>query len=132
MSTIKLRRAKLYIPVLNEKQRLYNEVSKQMKATLLNANKIPILRDIIPFEEALITHLQIQRIKLEKDKNYKPKPFVVTVEKSIFTGILNEMKKKNNNVEKSGHIALFGQYPGIPVCFIVPEIRNKKFLKNGE
>lgn len=120
---MKKKQAKLYIPVLLENKAEGKEDYAESKATLLNASKIPLLRDILPDEETLITHVQIQRVKFQKDDKYRPKPFEIQLEKSKFNEIINEVKKKHSGASGT-HIALFTQYPGVPVC-IITELRVK-------
>lgn len=115
-----MKKVKLYIPVFSEKQRWCNENLGKMEATLLNASKLPIIRDYLPSKEILITHLQLQHLKLKKDKNYKPKPYTIQIERSIFMVILNEIKKRDVGIPED-HIALFAKYPGIPICLIFPK-----------
>lgn len=115
-----MKEVKLYIPVFSERQRWCNENLGKMEATLLNASKLPVIRDYLPNKEILVTHLLLQRLKLQKDKNYKPEPYIIQIERSIFMTILNEVKKRDAGTPED-HIALFTKYPGVPICLIFPK-----------
>lgn len=114
---------KLYIPVLYEKKVKGKEDSSYTSTTLLNASKIPILKDILPTKEMLVTHVQIEKIKYQKDNNYRPKAFEIQIEESKFNLIISEVKKKNRKASGT-HIALFAKYPGVPVALIT-KLSNK-------
>lgn len=114
---MKKKQAKLYIPVLYRKSLLDKEDYVTTSATLLNASKIPILKDILPDIETLQAHLSLQKVLVQKDNKYRPKPFEIKLEKSKFTDIIREIKKKNKDAP-SNHIALFTAYPGVPICTI--------------
>lgn len=118
---MKKKQTKLYIVVLYEKSLSYKEDYRETKATLLNASKIAILKDILPDTETLQTHLELQKVLVQKDNKYRPKPFVIQLEKSKFTEIIKEVKKKNKDAP-STHVALFASYPGVPLC-IIEELR---------
>lgn len=116
---MKSKQAKLYIPVLYVRQVECKEGYTENKTTLLNASKIPILKDIVPDEETLQVHMQIQKIKVAKDANYKPVPFEICIESSIFTKIITEIKKVNKDFITDEHVALFTAWPAFPICNIV-------------
>lgn len=116
---MKSKQVKLYIPVLYERQVEGKEGYIEKKTTLLNASKIPILKDILPDEETLQVHMQIQKVKVMKDQNYKPIPFEICLESSIFTKIITEIKKVNKDFVTDKHVALFTAWPAFPICNIV-------------
>lgn len=82
-----MKKQKMYIPVYTYKK--YGE-KVLSNVTLVNANKIKELEEFIPSEEVLQTHLQIQKIKVQKDENYKPEPLYLTIKKSIFNTIIEK------------------------------------------
>ena len=107
----RMKRAKLYIPVM------YNDTNKY---SLLNADKLSSLKEILPFEETLKTFMRLQHAKIKMNEDYKPKPFEIQLEKEKFIDIIFEVKRK---ISKHGtipidHVALFSQYPGLPICII--------------
>lgn len=97
--------------------RLYIPVYINDKVSLINANKVPLLKEVLPDKETLLTHLLLQKAKLEKDKKYKPQPFEIQLELSIFNEIIKEVHKKNCKAPND-HIALQFQSKGLPVCII--------------
>lgn len=115
----KVKKAKLYLSVFTERSNRDKEEINENKRMLLNANKIAVLQDYLPTEEILKTHFEIQRINLLKDKEYEVKPFVITVEVSIFMQIIENILAKGIITSK-GHVALYLQYPGVPCCLIKP------------
>ena len=111
----KMKRAKLYIPIE------YNKESSKCLCTLLNASKLKTVKDLIPFEETLKVYMEIQYLKAQKQDNFKPKPFEISVEMEKFGEIILDIKRKSGNhgnVPGTGEIPLFTQYPGIPICII--------------
>lgn len=119
---MKKKQAKLFIPVLYTVKFKDKEDYSETRATLLNASKIPLLKDIIPDVETLKTHMQIQRLEVEKDKKYQPKPFEIKLEKSKFTEIINHIKAKNKDAA-SNQISLVTQWPAIPLV-VITELRR--------
>lgn len=115
---MKNKQVKLYIPVFYERQVEGKEDYKENKVTLINALKVPLLKEILPDEETLKVHMQIQRIKVERDENYQPASFEICLEKSKFTNIIKEVKKKNKDVVIKDNLPLFTAWPGLPICLI--------------
>lgn len=111
------KQAKLYIPVFKQVEVEGKEDYVDRRVTLLNASKIPILREIVPDEETLITHMQIQHLKVKKDSKYRPCPFEIFIESSKFTEISKVIRRYGKITERD-HIALFRGYPAVPICII--------------
>lgn len=113
---------KMYIPIVNETKDIVKFDSEgkpvyNKTVTLLSANKIRRLVEYIPCEEVLKIHLEMEKLKIEKDKDYRPKPLYISLESSIFNDIISEIEGKNPKAPKD-HIPLVFQYPAIPVCII--------------
>lgn len=111
------KQAKLYIPVFKQVKVEGKEDYVDRRVTLLNASKIPILKEIIPDEETLITHMQIQTLKVKKDSKYQPVPFEIFIESSKFTEI-NKSIQRYDKLANRNHIALFRGWPALPICII--------------
>lgn len=100
---------KFYIPVGN----IFS------KHTLVSANKIKELEDILPTEEMILTHQQIQRLKVLKDDKYKPEPLYLSIDRGIFESVINLVKKKTNmNLNLKDHIPLVIQSNNLPIVII--------------
>lgn len=109
---MKQKKAKLFVPTFNE----------QKKCTLLSASKVKGLNEFIPSEEALITHMQIQHIKVKKEKDYKPKPLILQIESekfnSIFCNLLSGARKLSRIDAENSCIPLVTAWPAVPICLI--------------
>lgn len=116
-----MKKPKMYIPVYTYKK--YGE-KMLSNVTLVNANKIKELEEFIPSEEVLQTHLQIQKIKVQKDENYKPEPLYLTIKKSIFNTIIEKVVFKGGQGVDRERIPLVFQYPALPICIIQPTIED--------
>lgn len=114
---MKSKQAKLYIPIFKQVDKEGKQDSQEIKVTLLNAANIPHLKDILPDEETLITHMQIQRVKVEMDENYTPIPFEICIESSIFSEIIKVIQREDRLTNRN-QIALFTSYLGIPITVI--------------
>lgn len=114
---MKSKQAKLYIPIFKQVAKEGVQDSQEAKVTLLNASNIPYLKDILPDEETLITHMQIQRVKVEMDEKYTPVPFEICIESSIFSEIIRVIQREDRLTNRN-QIALFTAYPGIPIVII--------------
>lgn len=111
---MKQKKAKLYIPIPKEK--FLGVEYKQVRVTLVNANKIEELEPILPCEEALSIYMQIQKLSLQKDKNYKPKPMELYIKRSIFNVIIDRY-----NLTQKDSLALVLSWPAVPICLILPK-----------
>lgn len=101
--------------------KLYIQVTKPGKRfSAICANKVRRLKEYLPSEEILSTYLSIQKLKLEKDVNYKPKALSLQIERSIFNDIIFELRAKDKDVSID-NIPLMFQVPSIPVCIIFPK-----------
>lgn len=116
-----MKKPKMYIPVYTYKKYGEKMLSNVM---LINANKIKELEEFIPSEEALQTHLQIQKIKVQKDENCKPEPLYLTIKKSIFNTIIDRIISKGRQGVDRERIPLVFQYPALPICIIQPTIED--------
>lgn len=112
-----------------KKIKLYIQVIKPGKSfSAVYANKIKELVPYLPDEEILQTHLVIEKLQLQKDEKYKPKPLYLYIERSIFNEIINKIRTKDKDAS-ADNIPLMFQVPSIPVCILLPadaeEIREK-------
>lgn len=106
-----MKKQKMYVPVVID-------TIKGKKVTLVSANKIKELEEVMPSQEALDKHITIQKIKLQKDKNYKPEPLYISIESDIFKEIIYKIRYKCKEFNEK-QIPLVFQYPAIPICIIV-------------
>lgn len=107
--------AQLYIPIFYQKSIEDKENYVENKMTLISANKIEELAPHLPCEEALTIHMQIQKLELQKDEKYQPKPLIISIEMGIF----DKLKEKFNQIED--HIPLVLGGSSIPICLIIPK-----------
>ena len=112
---VKQRKTKLYIPTKREGKNVI----------LLSANKIPQLEEILPSEEALVTHMQIQHIKVKQDEKYSPEPLIIHIEKEKFGEIFQRFILGSHKLDevsiKNQCIPLVTAWPAIPICLIYSE-----------
>ena len=111
-----MKKQKMYIPIL-EKKLIIGTEKWDNRVTLLCANKIKLLEEYLPSVEALSIHMEMQKIELQKDEKYEPKPLYISLEESIFNDIIKRIKGKNSKTPDD-HIPLVLQYPAIPICVI--------------
>lgn len=112
-----------------KKIKLYIQVIKPGKSfSAICVNKIKELVPYLPDEEILQMHLTIEKIQLQKDEKYKPKPLYLYIERSIFNEIIGKIQSKDKDAS-TDNIPLMFQVPSIPVCILLPadaeEIREK-------
>lgn len=111
----KQRKTKLYIPTKQEGK----------NAILLLANKISQLEEFLPSEEMLVTHMQIQHIKVKQDKEYSPEPLIIRIEREKFDEIFQRFILGNYRLDevsiKKQCIPLVTAWPAIPICLIYSE-----------
>lgn len=117
-----------------KKVKLYIQVIKPEKSfSAICANKIKELVPYLPDEEILHTHLAIERVQLQKDEKYKPKPLYLYIERSIFNEIIDKIRAKDRDAS-TDNIPLMFQVPSIPVCILFPadaeEIRENQMNEN--
>ena len=74
----------LFIPVLHENN----------KHTLISTKRMKALRDLLPSFEEIVLHLKLEKERIERNKNYKPEPYIITLPKSKYGAVLNEVKVK--------------------------------------
>lgn len=85
--------------------------------TLLSARNLHTMEDVLPPEEALRVHLLMERLKILKDKDYKPQPLMLKVAPEKFDSIVAEIKGKDTFYQ-SDAIYLIVQSGSLPVCVI--------------
>lgn len=104
---MKIRKIKLFIPIKTSSK-------TNTRITLRSANKIKELEPFLPSEEALKTHIEIQHIKMAKDRDYRPEPLNIRIERGIFDEIIQRY-----GLPKEA-IPLTLQWPAVPICLILP------------
>lgn len=90
--------------------------SPKNRGMLLSANKISVLEKVLPCEEALVTHIQMQRIMVQKDESYRPEALHIQIKREIFSEII---RKLGEGFEKG--IPLILQSDALPICIIESE-----------
>lgn len=113
-----MKKQRMYIPVIKDFLDPSKEDYTTKSITLLNANKIEGLEKYLPETEALEVHMKIQRIKLQRDENYKPQPLYIPIERDIFNSLIEKIQAKNNQALKDC-IPLVLQSQAIPICILV-------------
>lgn len=108
-----MKKTKLYIPT-------YTQEGKP-GTSVVCANDIKILEEIMPDGETLSLHLQAEKMKMEENKEYVPQPMKLMMDKDKFAAIMKEVRRKAPHNPLT-HLALKvqGSMDSLPICLIFP------------
>lgn len=95
------------------------------KGVCINANKIKGVKDYCLPEQTVRMHLKLERMKMQEDTSYKPRPLVFSVGKDKLKEMILEVKKKAKDLIGEDHIALQLQSHNLPVILIVEKKENE-------
>lgn len=85
------RKNKFYIPLVTIK----GQYGKSRQVTLINAEKIPEIKKLIPAIEDIKMNLANQKLRIERGKEYSP--LRVKVSKEKFQELEEQIRKKKPN-----------------------------------
>ena len=114
---------KLYVPV-TRKLRYANTEKYEYHTTMLGAEKVEGVNLHLPPKELILEHLGIERLKLEKDPNYKPIPLIIRLEKAIFAKAQRDIKIKTGM--ELQYIPLTISSQNVPVCVMAEKEEEKQ------
>lgn len=96
------------------------------KGVCVNANKIKGVKDYCLPEQTVRMHLKLEKMKMQEDTSYKPRPLAFSVDKDKLKEMILEVKKKVKDLVGEDHIALQLQSHNLPVILIVEKKDNGK------
>nr|DAO11190.1 MAG TPA: movement protein [Herelleviridae sp.] len=108
-----MKKTKLYIPIFTKEGKIGTSV--------VCANDIKELEEIMPDGEILSLHLQAERMKMEENSEYVPQPMKLMMDKDKFASIMKEVRRKAPHNPLT-HLALKvqGSMDSLPICLIFP------------
>lgn len=104
---------KLYIPV-TRKVMYANTEKCEYHTTMLSAEKVEGVKLHLPPKELILEHLGIEKLKLQKDPNYKPIPLIIKLEKATFEQAQRDIKTKTGMSLQ--YIPLTISSHNLPIC----------------
>ena len=102
------------------------------KGVCINANKIKGVKSYCLPEQTVRMHLKLEKMKMQEDASYKPRPLVFSVSKDRLKEMVMDVKKKAKDLIGEDHIALQLQSYNLPVILIVEKKDNGKENKDNQ
>ena len=96
------------------------------KGVCIKANNIKGLTEYCVPESTVRLYLKLERMKMNEDPSYRPRPVIFRLEKDKLKSIIAEVKRKVKDLMGEDHIALQVQSNNVPVILLIEKKYGKE------